>query len=232
MNNSELAWAVLVEPKRAFTALREQPRFWFPLLATAFACTALFAWYYSTVDIAWLSAHILDSDLRTKAMSDAERTAATATMTRGFLLGTSLLAIVLGTAILRVVEAAYFLLAGRAMAVPLSFKQWMALTCWSAWPHVLLVFVMSVAVITHGNGQIGSEQLNLLSLNELFFHTPTGHTWNPLLNTLTLLHPWVWWLTVLGAHAWSGRSWTFSAVFALLPVAALYGVWALMAFIS
>lgn len=229
MKNSELALAVFLEPGRAFSALREQPRFWFPLLFTAFACTVFFVWYYSVVDIAWLGEHIISSDPRMQQMSESERAMVAGTMSRNALMWATLISIVLGTAILRIVEALYFHLAGKAAAVPLSFTHWMALACWTAWPHILLVLVMFVVLLTSGNGQIAPEQLSLLSLNQVFFHTPAGSPWNTLLATLTLLHPWVWWLTVLGVRSWTGRSLAFSAVFALVPVVVLYGLWALIA---
>ena len=232
MNNLELAWAALVEPKRAFGALRDQPRFWFPLLTAALAYTAFFAWYFNVVDMAWLGDRMINADPRMKELAEADREAAAGSTTRSVLLWGTLLTLVLGTVLMRVLEAGYFLLAGKAAALRLSFRHWMALACWSAWPHVLLVPVMAFAVLSQGNGQIALEQLSLLSLNELFFHTPMGHPWNSLLATLTLLHPWVWWLTVLGMREWSGRSWAFSAAFALAPVAALYGIWALIALLS
>ncbi|MBA2672215.1 YIP1 family protein [Ramlibacter sp.] len=232
MKNSELAWAVLVEPKRAFAALREQPKFWFPLIAVGLAYTAFFLWYYSAVDIAWLGDHIVGSDPRMKDVSAANRATAAGMLSKSFLLWGSLLTVVVATPVLRLIEAAWFFLAGRAVNTPFSFKHWMALACWTAWPYLLLVLVMAVPMLAHPNGQVAQESLNLLSLNELVFHTPLGHPWNTLLATLTLLHPWVWWLTVLGTRLWTGRSWLFCTVFALLPVVALYGVWALISLFS
>lgn len=226
MSSMDMAWAMLADPRRAFAALRETPRFWFALLVSAALWTVFFVWYYNVVDIAWLADHMINSDPRMKAVSDADKATAAAGMSRSFLMWGSLLALVLGTAVLRLVEAAYFLLAGKATSLSLSFRHWLALTCWSAWPHVLSVLVMALALVMNRNGQIAPEQLNWLSLNELLFHTPIGHPWNTWLGTLTVLHPWAWWLTVLGVRQWSGRSWTYSAVLGLAPVAVLYGVWA------
>lgn len=225
--NARLAWSALVEPSQAFAALRERPRFWFPLLAAALAYAVFFAWYYSRVDIAWLADHILGGDPRLRQMSDEERAAAAQGLSKGFLLGSSLLTVLVAVPLLRVLEALYFFLVGRAAAIEISFRHWMALSCWSAWPQVLAVVVMTVPLLLKANGQVAPDALNLLSLNELFFHVPLSSPWHTFVSTVTLLHAWSWWLSVLAVRRWTGRSWAFSAVFALVPVLAVYGGWAL-----
>jgi hypothetical protein len=68
-----------------------------------------------------------------------------------------------------------------------------------------------------------------LSLNELFFHKGMAEPGFNLLTALTLVHPVIWGLTVVGVQAWSGRSWLFGSVFSLLPPLLVYGSWAAFA---
>ena len=89
---------------------------------------------------------------------------------------------------------------------------------------------MVVYLLTANTNQISNEELSLLSLNELFFNKQMTDKGFALLSSLTLIHPWVWWLTVLGVRVWSGRSWLFSTFLALAPIVVLYGGWALWAF--
>jgi hypothetical protein len=64
----------------------------------------------------------------------------------------------------------------------------------------------------------------------LFFHKSMNERGFALLSSLTVIHPWVWWLSVLGVRVWSGKSWLFSSLFALTPIVIMYGGWAAWAF--
>jgi hypothetical protein len=227
-----LAWAVLAEPTRAFGALKERPTFWFALLVPVIASAAFFLVYYARVDVAWLTDHLLNADAHARELSDTGKAVATEAVSKSLLLWTSLATVVLGAPLLKVLESTYYLLAGRSRSIRLSFRHWMALSCWSAWPLLLLVVVMFATLFLHADGQVAQEQTNLLSLNELLFHVGAANRWHALLSTLTVLHPWAWWLTVVGVRTWTLRSTAFSAVFALLPVAVVYGGWALLALVA
>jgi hypothetical protein len=85
-------------------------------------------------------------------------------------------------------------------------------------------------VLTATSNQVAYEEVSVLSLNELFFNKSVTDKGFTLLSSLTLIHPWAWWLTVVGVRVWSGRSWQFSSVFALAPIVLVYGGWALWAF--
>lgn len=228
----ELAWTLLVEPTRAFAALKERPTFWFALLVPLVVSAAFFLAYYARVDFAWLTDHLLNADPHARELSDTGKAVATDAVSKPLLLWTSLATVALGVPLLKLIESTYYLLAGRATSLRLSFRHWMALSCWSAWPSVLLFVVMFVTLFLHPDGQVAQEQTNLLSLNELVFHVPMANRWHALLSTLTVLHPWVWWLTFLGVRTWSGRSPRFSLFFALLPVAVVYGGWALLVLVG
>ena len=226
----ELVGSIFTAPRAAFLELRERPRWLLPLLALLVGTVGVMAWYYATVDIAWLGEHVIDNAARQRPMPEAARTKALATMTRPVMMGSALVATTLFLLLARVLEAGYFSLAGKITNVQYSYRHWLALAWWSGLPHVLSILVVAGYLLVAPTTQIAAEDLQLLSLNELFFHRSAGEPGYTLLVSITLLHPWVWALTVIGVRAWSGRSLLFSTVFGLLPTALVYAGWALFAF--
>jgi hypothetical protein len=230
MNNMELAAALVTSPSSAFADLKEKPRFWFPLLVVCISTAAVLVWYYSIVDIEWLKDRLFSANPRLDRMTEQQREQAMSVMSAGFLMWSSVASVVLMIPILRALETAYYSLAGNVVNVRYTFLQWFSLSCWTGLPHVIGTAAMVVYLLTASTNQISNEELSLLSLNELFFNKQMTDKGFALLSSLTLIHPWVWWLTVLGVRVWSGRSWLFSSVFALAPIVVLYGGWALWAF--
>src|SRR5688572_7916430 len=112
IGNIELLGLLATSPKQAFTALDAHPRIWFPLLLTLVCSIGVIGWYYSIVDIAWLTDHMLSSGAQTAQMSDSEREHAAARMSRAVFLWSSLVGLTLFVLLIRVAEAAYYLLAG------------------------------------------------------------------------------------------------------------------------
>lgn len=226
MNNTQMTLALLTEPRAAFNALRERPTFWFPLLLLAFGTASAVVAYFSLVDVAWLNDHIASGDARMEKM---QADGSMPQMSRSLLMWTSLTAVVVGIPVVRLLEGAYYFLAGRVTNIVQSFRHWMALACWSSLPLALALVVSVTVLALHPTGQATQEQLNLLSLNELFFHVGEKSPWYSLASNLTLLHPWAWGLAATGVRVWSGRSWPASIAFALMPWVVFYGVWALFA---
>ena len=230
MSSMELASMTLTAPRAAFQQLRERPTFWFPLTLTLAGTVAVLYWYYSFVDFAWLADHLMNSDARLRQMPEDQRERAMASMSRTGLMVSAMVAAPVIIVVIRLIEAAYYSLAGKIVNVQYSFRQWFALSWWTSLPHVLGIVTMAAFLLLSDSNQIGSEELQVLSLNELFFHRGLGEPGVALLSSLTLLHPWAWALSVLGVQTWSGRSLAFSALFALAPTVAIYGIWALFAF--
>lgn len=218
----QLLVAVVAEPKAAVAELRERPSFWFPLLLFVIATAAALVAYFQRVDMAWLNDYILSSDPR---MAKAGEGAAAAS--RDMLMWVSLATVVIGMPLMRVLEGAYYFLASKASNLEPGFKHWLSLACWSSMPLLLTLMASAVMFALHPNGQVSQEQLNVLSLNELFFRLEPASNWHTLASTLTLLHPWAWGLVAVGVRAWTDRGWGFAIVFAMLPWAVFYGVWAL-----
>lgn len=230
LSNLEVAGALVTSPSTAFAALKERPTFWFPLLAVCVSTAAVLIWYYSIVDIEWLKDRLLSGGSRSSRMTEQQREQTAKLLSAGFMMGTSIVSIVVTIPILRALEALYFTLAGNVVNLRCKFQQWFSLACWTALPHLIATAAMAVYLLTATSNQISNEELSLLSLNELFFNKTPADKGFALLSSLTLLHPWCWWLTVVGVRVWSGRSWRSASVFALTPIVLVYGGWALWTF--
>jgi hypothetical protein len=86
-----------------------------------------------------------------------------------------------------------------------------------------------VVLLTATTTQIDQGELQMLSLNNLFFHRAAGEPGYTFLISVNLLQLVGMFLATLGVRTWSGRSWLFSAVFTFLPVVLIYGTWAYFA---
>jgi hypothetical protein len=225
MNNWQLAGAILVDPRPAFAALDKTPRFWFAILAPILVQVLVAFWYFGVVDYAWLVGEVWSDAPGVRDLPPAQQLEALPS--RNTAMWSTVALIVLIWLVTRIAEAVYFSLAGKMIDARKSFRHWMALTAWSSFPYVLAVLVMLIPLLMQRGANTTQEGLSLLSLNELLFHLPRSDRWHTLLSSLTVLHPWLWWLTVTGFRAWSGRSLGSSVLLGLAPTMAVYGLWVL-----
>ncbi len=233
MNNITLAGLVVTSPSAAFAELRERPRFWLPLLVIIVATILQLVWYYSIVDIEWLKDHMFSGNARVEALPPEAQARMMSTMTQKTFMWSSVISVVIGLPLIFTLLTCYYLLAGKITNVQQTFKQWFSLVAWSGIPTLIGVLTGAVILATHGtNAQVGPSELQVFSLNELFFQrTPTQPGFQ-LLSSLSLISVWGWVLSVIGVKTWSNRSLVFSSIFVLLPLVVVYGVWALFAFKS
>ena len=229
-NNVALCVALATTPSSAFGELRERPRFWFPLLILVASTAAIVYWYYSIVDIEWLKEAMYGNDPNMQKLPEAERAAAMAMLGRNTLLWGSVVSTILVLPIFFLLQALYLLLAAKVTRLPQGFKHWFALSCWSALPLLLTTVVSALFLIISDTTQVSPSALQPLSINELVLHRPIGSAGYALFESLTIPGVLSWMLMIIGVRAWSQRSWAFSAIFILLPIAVIYGAWSAFAF--
>jgi hypothetical protein len=230
MNNIALTVALATAPSSAFAELRERPRFWFPLLLVILTTAGLVYWYYSVVDVEWFKATVLSVDPALQRMSEEQRTAAMGMYTRNTLLWGSLIFTLVFIPILYLLQALYLLLAGKVTKLSPGFKHWFALTSWGSLPALLGSVVSAILLIMSDSPQVPPGTMQPLSLNELLIHVPPGGPGYTLLGILGIPTFLSWALMIIGVRTWSRRSWAFSAVYVLLPMVLVYGIWAFFAF--
>ena len=229
MKNLEMVTALIAAPRRLFAELEERPRVWFPLLLTIIATVAITVWYYSYVDISWFRDQLFSGNARGAQMTDAQRQQINAIIGRGLLTTVSAIAIPIVLLISRLIESTYYLLMGNLTGVRKPFKHWWSFSWWTGLPSVISVVPAALILILGDSHQIEASALAPLSLNELVFHRHMSESGYSLWTTLSLIHPFMWWLAVVGMQVWSKRSAVFSAIVALLGPALFYGCWAVLA---
>ena len=149
---------------------------------------------------------------------------------RNTLLWTSVLGTLFVLPIFFVLQALYLLLAAKVAKLPQGFKHWLALGCWSALPLLLTTVVSAIFLIISDTAQVSPSVMQPLSVNELALHRPLGSPGYTLFESLTIPGALSWALMIIGVHTWSRRSWAFSALFILVPVVVIYGIWSAFAF--
>jgi hypothetical protein len=229
MNNFELSTALVLDPKGAMREIEARPRFLFPLLVVMLVSVGALFWYYSIVDYDWLIDKTLRSSARGRELTEDQIAQASKFMTKNTIMWSSLVAVPLVMVIIRLLEATWYLLAGKVTNVQRSFKQWFALANWTSLPTILAALPAIPVLLTTKSTQIDAGTVSPLSLNELFFHRGMGESGYNLFTNINLIQFFTLFLVVLGIKLWSGRSWLFALVYALLPVALIGGVWAFFA---
>lgn len=231
MNNFGMVSAMAFEPRKAFAEIDARPRFWFPLLVLILATVAALVWYRSVVDLEWVA----DREARAAAsafgiqLTEAQVQQSVERAVRNRTLGT--VAVVIGAPILITVfgllTALYFLLAGRITGVRRSFRHWFSFVWWTGLPGAILSLVAAALVLlTTTTTQIDQADLKPLNINSLLALKSFGQPGYALFSSMDLIQLFSLYLSIVGVRAWSGRSWLFSSLFALLPYVLIYGIWA------
>jgi hypothetical protein len=230
MKNLETAVALATAPTSAYADLRERPRFWFPLLVVVLSTLGLIFWYYSVVDIEWLKDAMYTNNPEFQKLPEEQRAATLSMVGRNTLRFGSVIGVALFVPVFFLLHALYFLLAAKVTRLSQGFKHWFALVTWSSLPLLISTVVAALLIILSDNAQMSTGIMQPLSVNELLLHIPFGAKGQALFESLTIPALLSWALMIVGLRVWSQRSWGFASTVVLLPIAAMYGIWAFIAF--
>lgn len=229
-NDFTLSVAMATAPSSAFEELRARPRFWFPLLLLIASTVAIVYWYYSMVDIEWLKDAMYSNNPDFQQLPEAQRAQTLAMLGRNTLLWGSVVSVIFAMPIFLLLQSLYLLLAAKVTKLPQGFKHWFSLSCWAALPMLLSTVAAALLLIFSDTSQVSPSVMQPFSLNELVLHRPMGSPGHTLLESLSIPGVLSWIFMIIGVRVWSQRSWAFSALFILLPIVVVYGIWAAFAF--
>lgn len=210
------------EPYRAFEALKNNGRAWLPLLLLILLTTAVMFWYMHTVDFAWLIHRMANAD---PSMDSAERAEMLKVISPTFLTASTLGSAIIGIPVEYALYALYYLIVSKLMGSHIQYSKWFVFAAWISVPGLLALPLMALQIST-GNGQIALEDLNIMSFNFLIFHLPPGNAWASPASSVSLTTIWTAVLAVIGLRSWTHASLAQCTFAALLPLAAVYGIWA------
>ncbi|WMW81284.1 YIP1 family protein [Undibacterium cyanobacteriorum] len=222
MNQISAIFRMFYEPSAAFRDLKEKPAAWLVLVMTIVLTIGVFVWYYTTVDFPWLVERFISAQ---PDMKPEVRESMPTFMNRNTMMYSTLIWVLIATPVFYALHGLYFLIASRITDGGLNFKRSFHLAIWASVPALLGIPLMALQVAT-GHGQVGMEDLNMLSLNYLVTHLPMGDKWTSFFNSLSVLHFWSIFVAASGIKVWTEKSIATSLTIAALPYAVIYGLWA------
>ena len=217
---------VFTDPAKAFEQLYERANPALPLLLLILGSAALMVWYYQVVDMPWLIDQMLSAS--PQGSDPAARAAMEQFMKPATMTVTTTVSIAIMIPLILLISAVYFLLSAKVIGSDIGFGKWFGFAAWASVPSLLTIPAGAVAILMASNGQIGNNEVNPLTLNQLFFHLPMGHRWAGLLDAIHLPMLWSLFVSAVGYRVWTKKSSATSWVIVLLPYVLIFGIWALV----
>lgn len=218
---------IVASPGKALDEIKDHTSWlWWPLLITMVLASGLMVYYYSWVDFPWLVEEtIRQTPVETRAESaDAIRNF----MDPGRQTWMTVAAIVLMTLVIYLVQSTYLHLVNKLITgAEIRFGQWFSFSVWTAFVGVFGVLAAFATILMADSNQLSNQELQVLSLNNLFIHAEAGEPWFNWASSLTLIHFWTLFLMSIGFARWTGAAMVKSTVIAVLPWVLIFGIWAL-----
>lgn len=215
---------IFVDPNKALSDVRAHSRWlWYPFLIMMLVTTAFGVWYNLTVDFAWLTDQIMAA---MSAKMDADKLEQVRqSFTRGRFLFGAVIGGTVAIAIIYFMQALYLFLVSKVAGYEVQgFGKWFSFTAWASFPAVLAPLAQAVTYLFSSSKQVSVYQLDVTSLNTLFFHLPVHSHWFNTVYSLRLTMFWTLGLMVYGFSLWTKKSLGKSAVVVLAPYVLIYGL--------
>jgi hypothetical protein len=150
-------------------------------------------------------------------------------MQRDSLLWTSVIAVVVMTFVIYFLLATWFHLANKlTTGAEVSYGQWFSFGVWTGFVGIFGSLAAFVMMFMSASNQMATESLAVLSINSLLVHANPGEPWFTWASSLTLINFWSIFLMSIGYSLWTGASMMKSSIIAILPWAAIFGIWTLL----
>lgn len=222
---------IFVAPGQAYDQIRGHTAWlWWPLLLVIAISLGFMAWYISTVDVHWMMLQTLQHNSMIAGKLDAEQIQKLADKaSSGSMIVRSSMGVVIGVPLIYSILSLYYFLAAKVAGYDVKgYGQWFSFTAWSNMPVIVSTVVMALVYLIRGSHQVLATDLDMTSLNALFFHQSIGDSWYSLLSGLRLTTFWTIGLSIFGMARWTRRSMGNTAIVVLLPYVLIYGIWILV----
>lgn len=222
MKLARIYFSILLDPKHGFTeALRQRVgSLMFPLLATILVTASLNVFYYYSVDFDWLLGQM------TAGMPEQQRLSTIEALTPGRLVAVSLFGVVALALLVNGARAFIYWIILKVRGDSQRFVRLFALTMWSTAPVALILPAGILNIVLASNGHIMPNNVNPVSMNQLFFGLPDTSGWGALLSSFSLVNIWEMFLIAVGMRVVIALSMIRALLIALAPDVVFYGIWA------
>lgn len=212
--------SIFHQPTRTFADLEPRKAAWLPVLLIILTSVALYTWYFSAVDFAWLK-----DDMFADIKDAAEREQMTTMMTRQMMQVTTLGGMLVVVPLTMAIMGLYFMIAGKMLGKEFSFGSGFALSAWSSITMLLAFPLGAIQILLASNGQLTMSGLNPLSLNQLVFQYGTTHPMASFMDSISVLMVWSIILMVIGFEVWAKVARATAIKVVMLPMVTIYGIW-------
>lgn len=223
---------IIVSPSEALRSVRTKPVSWFPLILLVGSWIIFWNWYFSAVDYPWLIDHMIANEVQKAAPDQQEAVRqGISKLKPGALSILSSFLVIVVLMLVTVLTSGYLVIVSAIKGFDeFRFKHWFSLSLWVSVPSLFSIFAMVLNFLFGPDGRTAPENLNPLSFKNLL-GMPSDSAFSTVLDSIDLISVWTWGLLALGFRQWTNSSWLQSALVVLAPVFAIYGVWALVAWL-
>ncbi|MDE0982467.1 MAG: YIP1 family protein [Gammaproteobacteria bacterium] len=218
---------ILLSPGEAFTELQQRPSKLFPLALIVLSTMAVMFWYFSIVDFDWyiddtLAAVNLDDEQLETAREQMASMSQTTFKMFGIFSGA------IGILVVYVLQSGYLSLTSAISGSGQKFGDWFSLVLWTGLPYMLSVVGMVSTIALSPNGQLGSYDLDPLTLANLGMQSGNSSL-TAIFNGISLPMLWGIALTIMGYRQWLDCSLLKAMTVVLAPYFLILGIWAYFA---
>lgn len=192
----------------------------FPLVLAILITAVINVYYFNAVDIPWLLKQMVANVPKEQKQTILD------SLTKTRLVGVSLVGVFFLTISINLFRSFVYWVALKINGDGVSFLRLFAIVMWSTAP-LLLILPASILNISL-NSTVGMlpNDVNPVSLNQLYFHLPGDSRWGQMLSTISLINLWELFLIVVGLRLATARTTLQVFSIAILPELIVYGTWA------
>ena len=230
VGNFSILSNVFTAPTTAFTQIQQNYGVIFPLFLVMILSSSVWFAYFSMVDYDWYIDYMVEASAGELSKAEQDQTrAAMSMMSQDVTAYVTAFVTAVIIALMYVIQTVYFVIVSNINGDKYEFKNWFSFVSWGSIPVLLALIAMLVTLFSSASVQLAPDQINPLSLNELFFGFDAMKGAGKILSTIHLAQLWSFVVMIIGYKKWTECSLQKSTFIVLLPFVLFYLIWALIA---